>query len=377
MRFRVPLLLLVCLASTLFGYMDSYSLYFRRALSPMHTSSCFKSLSSTKSSSPVLVKSASKSHQQLSPNSQNSLTTSTGATDLTIFGIMLCGAISRTVAALAVHPLHALKVNLQLQGQQGSSTNSPALSSVTPSLVKPKVLSLLSRTTLTRGLAAQLLFTLPHGALSFGVTEITKKWLQNMTSTSKTLQGRRGLDPALDLLSASLASIVCSVISIPQMLLTDRIMVGLYPSLRYGLLDILRIQGVMGLYQGWVPAMLLKLPSSALTWMFFQQLRKLYPMETSGQAKLALASLSAAASCALMNPVDTIKTRLIMQRRRLDPGSTDSNDIATYAGIIDCFQKVFPPVIDLGLILPSFLPSFLPLFLFLSSSPLASSLRAI
>ena len=33
---------------------------------------------------------------------------------LTFFGLMFCGALSRTAAALAIHPLHAIKINLQV-----------------------------------------------------------------------------------------------------------------------------------------------------------------------------------------------------------------------------------------------------------------------
>jgi hypothetical protein len=192
--------------------------------------------------------------------------TNNDKSELSIGGIMLCGAISRTMAALAIHPLHALKVNLQLE-------KDPKIS-VSQSLLSSSILPLLTRSTLTRGLGTQLLLTLPHGALSFAITETTKKWLRNTTSSLELFQNRSGLDPVLDLLSASVASLACSVISIPQMLLTDRIMVGLYPNLRYGIHDILTTQGVRGLYRGWVPGMLLKLPSSALTWMFYQQFRK-------------------------------------------------------------------------------------------------------
>lgn len=168
---------------------------------------------------------------------------------------MLCGALSRTVAALAVHPLHVMKVNLQRQKYHQSTSAE----------------MLLTPTTLTRGLGTQLFLTLPHGALSFAVTESTKKWLLNYTTSHSQF---KKFDPMFDLIAASVSSMICSLISIPQMLLTDRIMIGLYPNLWCGLQDVVRSFGVRGLYQGWVPGMIVKLPSSAITWMLYQQLSR-------------------------------------------------------------------------------------------------------
>lgn len=88
------------------------------------------------------------------------------------------------------------------------------------------------------------------------------------------------------------------------------------------------------------------------------------------QSKLWLASLAASVSCVLMTPVDTVKTRLILQVIDLLAGvknemaynfttlfmfaalsltsqhrfQTSSQDSAgkgiAYAGILDCFQQV-------------------------------------
>lgn len=162
-----------------------------------------------------------------SRNNIKNVETNDNQYQLTAVGLMLCGSISRTVAALAIHPLHATKVNLQLQ-QPRSNLQLPPI--------------LLDWKTLTRGLGPQLLLTLPHGALSFAVTDLTKRWLINATNSQQS-PNRTVIDPLLDLLAAGFSSLICSIISIPQMLLTDRIMVGYYPSLSYGLRDIIRAQG--------------------------------------------------------------------------------------------------------------------------------------
>lgn len=71
---------------------------------------------------------------------------------LTYYGLMLAGAIARSAAATAVHPLNVIKTMLQCRnGRMPAYTWS----------------------VLSRGAGAQFLMSLPHGALSFAVTEVS------------------------------------------------------------------------------------------------------------------------------------------------------------------------------------------------------------
>lgn len=54
---------------------------------------------------------------------------------------------------------------------------------------------------------------------------------------------------------------VCSVISTPQMVLTDRLMAGVYPSLSVAIRSIIAQEGFKGFYSGWWPALAQKIPS--------------------------------------------------------------------------------------------------------------------
>ena len=89
----------------------------------------------------------------------------------------------------------------------------------------------LSWKSLTRGSTTQFIMSVPHGALNFAVTETTKQQLVLFTNTSfaKKLPSKY-LNPLLDFLSSSISTFVCSIISTPQMVLTDRIMAGQYPN---------------------------------------------------------------------------------------------------------------------------------------------------
>jgi hypothetical protein len=70
---------------------------------------------------------------------------------LTYYGLMLSGAVARSASATAVHPLNVIKTMLQTRG------------GTMPEL-KWSVLS--------RGAGSQLICSIPHGALSFAVTEV-------------------------------------------------------------------------------------------------------------------------------------------------------------------------------------------------------------
>ena len=50
-------------------------------------------------------------------------------------------------------------------------------------------------------------------------------------------------------------------------------MAGVYPNLNEALKSIMKADGFMGFYAGWLPALAQKIPSYGLTWMLFQQVR--------------------------------------------------------------------------------------------------------
>ena len=52
-----------------------------------------------------------------------------------------------------------------------------------------------------------------------------------------------------------ISTVVCSVVSTPQMVLTDRLMAGVYPSFPVALQTIMKKEGIRGFYSGWWPAL--------------------------------------------------------------------------------------------------------------------------
>jgi Mitochondrial carrier protein len=73
---------------------------------------------------------------------------------LTFYGLMLAGAIARSVSATAVHPLNVIKIMLQTQGGK-----------------MPE----LKWSVLSRGAGSQFIMSVPHGAVNFVVTEVSAR----------------------------------------------------------------------------------------------------------------------------------------------------------------------------------------------------------
>jgi len=200
---------------------------------------------------------------------------------------MICGALSRTIAQTLLHPANCLKTILQ------SQSNPPPLHT----LIRPS-----NFRRLTLGAGANFLLSMPHGAINFSVLEGLRGALLRQYSTAWR--------PGLDLLSSMGSTICCSVISAPQMVVTDNIMAGNYPNLVTAISQVAQTRGIMGFYRGWGSGLTSKLPSYALTWTLFQSLQRRF-QPTQDWHHTALGCLASATSVCIMIPLDACKTRLV------------------------------------------------------------------
>jgi len=227
---------------------------------------------------------------------------------LTYLQTMVAGAISRTMAQTLMHPANTYKTVLQLPASKGRKVN------LTPER-------------LLRGADAQFLMSLPHGAFHFFVIDQVKEFIGAYLPN-------RFLFLA-DFTASAISTVVCSVVSTPQMVLTDRLMAGIYPSFPAAVKSIMASDGIMGFYAGWWPALAQKIPSYGLTWMFFQQLKRAHEhyleKQPSTEMNFGLGAIAAAASVAVMIPMDTVKTRLVIQV---------GHQVKPYLGVTDCFMRI-------------------------------------
>ncbi|GKY98620.1 hypothetical protein MPSEU_000818700 [Mayamaea pseudoterrestris] len=311
------------------SYSDQYQSEALAAIPCSHTKTITRSQTAFSSSSPAVGSklppptprhSTSTSQTRSSPS-----LTPTSTRALNFWENMFCGAISRSLAQTIMHPANSMKTMLQNDSTRGQSMLN---------LLQPKHLH-----RLTRGAGANLLLSVPSGAVNFAVLEMVRKRLGQLTenakdssknSDRKLLQG-----PSLDFLSSCISTIACSVVSTPQMVITDNIMAGNYPHLAGAIQGIGGNMGIAGFYRGWWPGLVGKIPSYAITWTLFQQLKQLRTHMSQRPAKdwenAFMGCIASGTTVSILIPLDTIKTRLVTQM---------ANAPNAYKGILDCAVRV-------------------------------------
>jgi len=162
---------------------------------------------------------------------------------------MVCGAVSRSVAQTVMHPANTMKTILQ----SSRGTDRPTLAQ----LMRPDQFRML-----TRGAGANFILSVPHGAVNFAVLELVRGRLAKATESVPYLRERvESLGPALDFASSAISTICCSIVSTPQMMITDNIMAGNYPNLPSAISGLYKNGGVVGFYRGWFAGIAGKIPS--------------------------------------------------------------------------------------------------------------------
>ena len=218
---------------------------------------------------------------------------------------MLCGAVSRSLAKTIFHPPNVAKTMLQI---------SPTVT-LGSLLQQPHVL--------LRGAGAQFCLSALQGAVTFAIVEETRHvmeqlWQRYVYKASPT-QGSTAA--SLDFCSSVASTLAASIVSVPQMVLMDNLMAGVYPNLPTAVSTLYQSQGGVGaFYQNWKPHLMGKIPAYALTWVFFQQLKRAHaklhqhhPRPPTALENTCMGFLASAASVCIMMPVEVVKTRMVTQ----------------------------------------------------------------
>jgi hypothetical protein len=166
---------------------------------------------------------------------------------------MVSGAISRSIAQTIMHPANCMKTIMQ------SSRGGPTFRE----LAQPKMFKML-----TRGAGANFILSVPHGAVNFAVLEFVRQQMGKAVDQVAFLRERKdSIGPGLDFVSSAISTICCSVVSTPQMMVTDNIMAGNYQNLGAAVTGLYQQRGIIGFYAGWWPGIVGKIPSYVSEWL--------------------------------------------------------------------------------------------------------------
>ncbi|XP_030500024.1 probable mitochondrial adenine nucleotide transporter BTL1 [Cannabis sativa] len=172
--------------------------------------------------------------------------------------VAVAGAAAGFVSTLACHPLEVLKDRLTV-----SPEAYPNLSIAISTIYKDGGIG-----AFYAGLSPTLIGMLPYSTCYYFMYETVKK--SYCESKNKKSLSRPEL-----LLIGAVSGLTASTISFPLEVARKRLMVGALhgkcpPNMVAALSEVIKEQGIMGLYRGWGASCLKVMPSSGITWMFYE-----------------------------------------------------------------------------------------------------------
>ncbi|KAG2728440.1 hypothetical protein I3843_01G200800 [Carya illinoinensis] len=172
--------------------------------------------------------------------------------------VAVAGAAAGIVSTLVCHPLEVLKDRLTI-----SREVYPSLSIAISKIYKDGGIG-----AFYAGISPTLIGMLPYSTCYYFMYEKLKKsYCQS--------KNKKSLSRPEMLLVGALAGFTASTISFPLEVARKRLMVGALegkcpPHMAAALSEVIKEKGLMGLYRGWGASCLKVMPSSGITWMFYE-----------------------------------------------------------------------------------------------------------
>ncbi|KAK6915204.1 Mitochondrial substrate/solute carrier [Dillenia turbinata] len=181
--------------------------------------------------------------------------------------IAVAGAAAGVTSTLACHPLEVVKLVPSMHGSKDRLTISP---DVYPSIsiALRKIYKEGGVGGLYSGISPTLIGMLPYSTCYYFMYEKLK-------SSYCLAKKKKVLNRAEMLVVGALSGLTASTISFPLEVARKRLMVGALqgkcpPNMAAALAEVIREEGLLGLYRGWGASCLKVMPSSGITWMFYE-----------------------------------------------------------------------------------------------------------
>lgn len=178
--------------------------------------------------------------------------------------VAVAGAAAGVISTLVCHPLEVLKDRLTI-----SPEIYPSISLATRKICKDSGIG-----GLYAGISPTLIGMLPYSTCYYFMYETMKK-------SYCLAKKKESLSRAEMLLVGALSGLTASTISFPLEVARKRLMVGALqgkcpPHMVAALSEVIREEGLIGLYRGWGASCLKVMPSSGITWMFYEAWKDIF-----------------------------------------------------------------------------------------------------
>ncbi|KAL6996093.1 hypothetical protein U1Q18_006230 [Sarracenia purpurea var. burkii] len=172
--------------------------------------------------------------------------------------VAVAGAAAGFVSTLACHPLEVLKDRLTISPEFYPS----------PAIAISKIYKDGGLGAFYAGISPTLIGMLPYSTCYYFMYDTLKK-------SYCLARKKKSLNRADMLLIGALSGFTASTISFPLEVARKRLMVGALkgkcpPHMAAALSEVIREEGLVGLYRGWGASCLKVMPSSGITWMFYE-----------------------------------------------------------------------------------------------------------
>ncbi|KAL2334852.1 hypothetical protein Fmac_016065 [Flemingia macrophylla] len=211
------------------------------------------------------------------------------------------GGLAGAFTYVCLLPLDTIKTKMQTKGAAKLYKN--ALDAVAKTFRSGGLLAFYS------GISAVIVGSTASSAVYFGTCEFGKSFLSKLPSFPPVL-----IPPA----AGALGNVVSSAIMVPKELITQRMQAGVGTRSWHVLVQILRNDGVMGLYAGYSATLLRNLPAGVLSYSSFEYLKSAVLGVTKQDhlepfQSVLCGALAGAISASVTTPLDVVKTRLMTQ----------------------------------------------------------------
>jgi solute carrier family 25 S-adenosylmethionine transporter 26 len=226
------------------------------------------------------------------------------AAPLTTTQTLIAGGASRAAAQLLMYPADALRTLAQTR-------------------TGAKTLAELGAKTLVNGCVFTSCFAFPVGAIQFAVLGRARRAIaRRQPKTPSTL---------VDVQASACAALASCSVTVPQEVLKQRLVAGIYPNVFAAVKNIARTEGPRGFFVGALPTAARNVPFVVVTFTVYGALSA-----WRGEAKSTAESLGRGVTAALVagvvtQPVDVVKTRMMTQA---------ASSLPPYKNVGDCIATI-------------------------------------
>ena len=214
---------------------------------------------------------------------------------------LISGGVSRALSQAVLYPMDALRTLAQTRDG--------------------RTLADVGVQALVRGGAQTSCFALFIGSIQFAVFGVCRSsW---------------GWNP---IVSSAMGAAVSCLVSVPQDVLKQRLVTGVYPSFRKAVATIYRTEGILGFYSAWRPCMARNVPFVMTTFTTAELLKRQFRRKKHNREEdlnlignMVIGMSSALVAGLLTQPVDVIKTRMMTQA---------ASTAVPYTSAMDCFVTI-------------------------------------